>query len=95
MMNDFVITPILAKLMGQAKNMRLIECHKFNELNTALPNIWAEQSACTSPDSDYEVDFSVPEYCDCVVIFTEQVMVYNIEPMRIIHKNYTNSKYQT
>ena len=49
--------------------MRLIECHKFNELNTALPNIWAEQSACTSPDSDYEVEFSVPEYYDRVVIF--------------------------
>ena len=32
--------------------MRLIECHKFNELNTALPNIWAEQSACTSPDEN-------------------------------------------
>ena len=45
------------------------KCHKFNGLNNALPNIWAEQSACTSPDSDYEVEFSVPEYCDRVVIF--------------------------
>ena len=33
--------------------MRLIKCHKFNELNTALPNIWAEQSACTSPDENF------------------------------------------
>jgi hypothetical protein len=34
--------------------MRLIKCHKFNELNTALPNILAEQSACTftSPDEN-------------------------------------------
>ena len=34
--------------------MRLIKCYKFIELNTALPNIWAEQSACTftSPDEN-------------------------------------------
>jgi len=38
--------------LGQAKNMRLIKCHKFIELNTALPNIWAEQSARTGLDEN-------------------------------------------
>ena len=38
--------------MGQAKNMRLIKCHKFRELNTALQNIRAEQSVCTSLDEN-------------------------------------------
>ena len=52
-----VITPFLQKsliqfnntseLLVQAKNMCLINCHKFSELNTALPNIRAEQSVCS------------------------------------------------
>ena len=42
--NKFINT---SELLGQAKNMRLIKCHKFRELNTALQNIRAEQSVCT------------------------------------------------
>ena len=47
--NKFINT---SELLGQAKNMRLIKCHKFRELNTALQNIWAEQSVCTSLDEN-------------------------------------------
>jgi hypothetical protein len=36
-------------MLGQAKDMRIIKCQKFSELNTAL-NIWAEQSVRTSLD---------------------------------------------
>ena len=45
----------ISELLGQAKNMLRIKCHKFRELNTELPNIRAEHSVRTSIDKTLQL----------------------------------------